>query len=144
MTELLIGFDEQIARWTAERIPHVSDFGPCTAIGVTRGPLLLAGVVYHDYQPDAETIQLSMASASPMWAKRSIIGGLLRYPFEQLGVFKVWTATPIDNVRAIKTNEHIGFKREATLAHHFGRKRHAVICRILAPDYFRLYGETNG
>lgn len=140
LTSLLIGFDKQVADWVVERIPHVDDFGPCVGIGVVNGAKMLAGVVYHDYQPDNRTIQLSMAADSPMWARRKIIAGLLQYPFEQLKVFKVWTGTPADNERALKVNKHIGFKQEAILAHHFGPKRHGIVCRMLEPDYFRIYG----
>lgn len=141
MPQLAFGFDEQIAAWVAERIPHVRghDFGPCAAIGVVSNDKILAGIVYHDYQEQFRTIQLSMAAENPMWARRSIIAGLLHYPFEQLGCFKVWTGTPADNEAALKVNIHIGFKREAVLAHHFGPKRHGVVCRMLLPDYQRLY-----
>lgn len=146
MSELLYGLDEEIAAWVAERAPHigVKGFGPSVAIGVVSGTRLLAGVVYHDYQPEFGTIQLSMAADSPMWARRKTIGGLLAYPFYQLGVHKVWTATPHDNERALKVNEHIGFRQEAILAHQFGRNRHAVIRRMLKPDYDRIYGVNNG
>jgi RimJ/RimL family protein N-acetyltransferase len=101
----------------------------------------MAGVVFHDYQPEFGTIQLSMAADNPMWARRENLRGLLSYPFEQLGVHKVWTATPHDNEAAIRVNLHIGFKKEATLAHHFGLKRHAIICRMLKPDYNRIFGD---
>jgi RimJ/RimL family protein N-acetyltransferase len=140
VTSLLIGCDEQVARWVVERIPHVDDFGPSVGIGVVNEGRMLAGIVYHDYQPENQTIQLSMAAASPMWARRPIIAGLLKYPFEQLGVYKVWTGTPADNEKALKVNKHIGFKQEAILAHHFGPKRHGIVCRMLAPDYYRIYG----
>ena len=99
-------------------------------------------MVYHDYQPDFGTIQASMAAATPMWARREIVAGLLGYPFLQLGCFKVWTATPIDNDAALKINRHVGFRQEAVLAHQFGRKRHAVIMRLTQPDFRRIYGDT--
>ena len=102
---------------------------------------MLAGVVYHDYQPEYGTIQLSMAAVNPMWARRENLRALLSYPFNQLGVFKAWIATASDNAHGLKTFEHIGFKREATLAHHFGMKRHAVICRMLRTEYDRLFGD---
>jgi RimJ/RimL family protein N-acetyltransferase len=141
MPQLAFGFDDQIAAWVAERIPHVrgGSFGLCTAIGVVSNGKLLAGIVYHDFQPDHRTIQLSMAADSPMWARKSVIAGLLHYPFEQLGVYKIWTGTPIENEAALKVNYHIGFKREAILAHQFGPKRHGVVCRMLEPDYTRIY-----
>ena len=141
---LIYGEDEYVSAWTANLIPHVIDFGPCIAIGVQSKGRLIAGIVYNEYQPQYGIIQLSMAAVSPMWARKEIIAELLRYPFEQLGVYKVFTAIPADNAMAIKVNIHVGLKREAVLAHHFGKKRHAVIMRILRPDYDRLYGERNG
>lgn len=103
------------------------------------GGRLIAGVVYHDYHHRFATVQLSIAAISPMWARKETITALLHYPFCQLKVFKVWTAMPHDNHAALKVNEHIGFKREAILAHQYGRKRHAIVTRMLQPDFHRLY-----
>jgi RimJ/RimL family protein N-acetyltransferase len=131
----------EIRDWVIERIPESGPgcFADDSAIGVMSGDRMIAGVVYHDYKPQFGTIELSMAADSPMWASHDIIAGLLHFPFRQLKVFKVFTVTPADNVAALRVNEHIGFKREAILAHQFGRKRHAVIMRMLEPDYARIY-----
>jgi hypothetical protein len=141
---LLTGYDNDVAGWVASRIPHVgaAGFGPCRGIAVIGADgRALAGVVYHEYNEDAGTVQLSMAAESPMWATRNTIRALLSVPFEQFKVFKVWTATPHTNERALKVNEHIGFKREATLGHHYGKGTHAIICRMLSPDYARRFGK---
>ncbi len=138
---LVFGEDEFISKWVSDLIPHADDFGPCVTIGVTNDKEeLIAGIVYNSYQPKYGTIELSMAAVSPMWAKKEIIAELLRYPFEQLGCYKVYTVTPAENEKALKVNAHIGFKREAILASHFGKNRHAVIMRMLLPDYLRLFG----
>ena len=141
MIHLVAGHTDKVATWVADKIPHVTDFGPCEALGILRDEYIIAGVVYHDYQPNFGTIQLSMAAVSPMWARREIIAQLLQYPFEQLGCYKVWTATPLDGKMALRVNEKIGFKREAVLAHGFGKGRHCVLMRFLEPDYNRLYRE---
>lgn len=135
---VLYGHDAEISKWVADKIQHVTEFGPCAALGVASGDRFYAGIVFHDYQPECKTIQLSMAAESPRWASRKIIKELLAYPFLQLGVQKVWTATPHTNERAIKFNKGIGFKQEAVLARHFG-DRHAVICRMFKRDYERLF-----
>lgn len=143
---LIYGYDEVVAEWVAERIPHVgaSGFGLCSAIGIATDTALIGGMVYHDYQEEFGTIQLSIATTSPMWARKEIIRDLLAYPFFQLDCFKVWAAVPADNEPAIKTNIHAGFTKEAVLAHQFGRKRHAVICRMLKTDFIKKYGLSNG
>lgn len=136
---LVYGQDEYVSEWVAARIPHVEEFSLCVAIGVVIGDELIAGVVFNNYQKKFGVIELSMAAISPRWAKRETIAELLRYPFEQLGCYKVYTATPADNEKALKVNAHIGFKREAILASHYGKNRHAVIMRMLRPDYDRLF-----
>jgi len=136
---LVYGEDAYVAAWVADKLSHVEGFGENTAIGVVSGKELIAGCVYTNHQINYKTLEMSIASTSPMWARKENIAGLLRYPFEQLGVYKVYAATLFDNERALKTLAHIGFKREAILAHHFGKKQHAVIMRMLRPDYDRLW-----
>lgn len=145
MSSLIYGHDAEIAGWVEDRIPHMfgNGFGPCSVLGVASNTGdLMAGVVFHDYQEELGTIQLSMAARNPMWARRSTIKDLLEYPFRQLGVYKVWTATPHLNEKALRVNKNIGFKAEATLAHHFGKNKHCVVSRMLLPDYNRIYGDT--
>jgi RimJ/RimL family protein N-acetyltransferase len=137
---LVFGADKEVADWVAAQIPHLQggSFGPCSAIGVVDNEILVAGVVYHDYQQSCKTIQLSMMASTPRWAQRGIVRALLHYPFMQIGVQKVWTTTPHTNERAIRFNKGIGFKQEAVLARHFG-EAHAVICRMFRKDYERLF-----
>lgn len=139
---LICGQTEIIKPWVQDLIPHVDDFGPCEAIGVVENDKLIAGIVYHDFQPKFGTVQLSMAAINPRWAKKQNIKDLLSIPFEQFDCYKVWTATPLDNAKALKINAHIGFKREAVLSSMFGKNRHGVIMRMLAPDFYKLFKES--
>lgn len=90
MPVLIKGFNHELARWCAMRIPHVgaAGFGPCQALGVAAGPNeedeFYAVCVFHEWQERNRTIQLSMAARSPKWASPKIIGQLLSYPFEEL------------------------------------------------------------
>lgn len=129
----------QVAAWVAERIPHVAGghFGPCQCAGVVRGDYMIAGVVFHDWQPGPDTLQLSMAADTPMWSRPEVLSGLFRYAFVTNGAQLLWTATPIDNDKALKFNLHIGMKREAVLRHRFGHKRHAVICSMTRGEWTR-------
>lgn len=146
----LLGFAQsdsrnaELVRWCGKRIPHVGEDGFASgwAVGVVRRRELAAVVVFHDWQPACGTVQLSCAADTPLWASRRVVGAILGVAFQgTLGaaVFKVWTATPHENARAIRFNEGIGMKREAVLRHHFGHKQHAVICSILAPEWRKRY-----
>jgi RimJ/RimL family protein N-acetyltransferase len=140
MTGFIFGHDEQIANWVAQRLGF-DGFGPCTAIGIMLGDEFVAGAVYHDYQPKFKTIQMSIATTTPRWASRGRIRALLAYPFDQLGVFKIWTASPSKSARTLKFLRGVGFRQEAVMGRQFGDD-HAVICRMYRPDFIRLYKES--
>jgi hypothetical protein len=156
MATLIFGHSDVLAAWAAKRIEHVGEtgFGPCQAIGVASGPysddILLGVCVYHDYQPQAGTIQISFASISPRWATRDVISQLLAYPFEQLAVRKVWMAIPHPSqtevprsvtamrrlgLRTLRFNVGIGLRIDGVLRHHFSRNRHAVIVSMMQSEY---------
>lgn len=98
----------------------------------------LAGVVFHDWQPEFKTISFSIAATSMRWATRKTIALLLHYPFKDAGALKLWTSTPHKNERALRLIRHVGFVREAILAKHFGEE-HAIISRMFLKDFKRLY-----
>lgn len=139
---LVHGHDSDVAAWVASHIPSLRGeaFGPCAAIGVTDdqgNPV--AGVVFHDYQKNFATMQISMAATSPRWASRSTIRALLAYPFLQIGINKVWTATAHTNARALKFQKGIGMTQEGVMRHQFGPKIHAVMHGLTRTEYERRY-----
>ena len=140
---LIFGRDALIAEWVSNRIPFVRGRGFGTnikAIGVAdKDGNALAGVVFHDFNPDFLTISFSIAAETPRWATRRTIAALLMYPFEDAGVQKLWTITPHKNERALRLIEFVGFKRESVMARQFGRNEHAIISRMFVEDYNRLY-----
>lgn len=146
MATLLTGRDELFARWAASRIPHIDkaeDFGKYVAVGIATGDAetdrLMAVVVFHDYMPQFGHCQISCAAADPHWASRQIFRAVLSIPFHQFGCNKVWTATPHTSGRVIKFLKAVGFVQEAVMKDQFGRGVHAVICRMMARDYERVY-----
>lgn len=140
--KLVYGHDQKVAEWVAKRIPYMEELPrDFAAIGVADGNRPVAGMVFHDYYPDFATIQISGASTDPRWLFK--FRDLLSYPFDELGCFKVWTCSPIDNKRALRASSWLG-KREAVLAHHYGKKKHAVIYRLLEPEYRIKFGVKNG
>lgn len=147
----LIGFaladprNDELLRWCGERIPHAGDVGFSGggwAVGVVRRRELAAVVVFHDWQRECGTVQLSCAADTPLWASRCVVGGILGLAFNgTLGekVRKVFTVTSHKNERALKFNEGVGFKREATLREHFGPKDHAVIYSMMGREYKAIF-----
>ena len=141
---LVYGHDEAVADWVLERIPHVSDFGPCSAIGVASGERLCAGVVFSGYRPDYGNIEVSIASESAHWMRPEIIGEILAYPFMDLGVWCVYATMLRDDEKTIEFNKRLGFAKPVTIGHYFGPGRHAVVTRMLRDTYDKRYGGADG
>lgn len=136
-----------MAAWAARRIPHVGDagFGPAWAVGVPLGGELAAVIVWHDWQPQAGTVQLSMASDNPRWINRRVVGRLLGLAFErpwQSGpVRKVWVSIPSTAERVIALNVALGLRKEGVLRHHFAQGVHCWIGGIMEREWRKRYGE---
>ena len=129
-----------LAEWALSQIPHMAGgqlYGDFVAAAVLRDGDLAAGVFFHDWQPSAGTMQVSMAAATPRWASREVLRDLYGYAFRTAGAAKLWAASPHANARAIRFLEGTGMKREATLRHHFGPQSHAVVCSMLRKEWAR-------
>nr|WP_244498449.1 GNAT family protein [Aureimonas ureilytica] len=46
---------------------------------------LVAGVLYHGWEPEAGVIEMSSASLSRRWLTRPVLDAIFRYPFEGIG-----------------------------------------------------------
>lgn len=142
-------FDQNdiIVNWVWQRIPEIGEmgFGPSTALGVvSESGIPLAGAVFHDYRPDFKSVMISFAADSPRWASRNIVSLILGYPFCQLGVHKLRAAVPHTNEKSLRLTKGIGFCTEGTLRDEFGPGKHAVMWRMFAKDYARLYNGEKG
>lgn len=146
---LLFGFDEQLAKWAVSRVPW-ADYSPnMRAVGVATGSgadsRLLAAVIYHDYRPAKiidgvewyNTVEMSIAAASPAWATRGTIINLLNQPFNVYKVRKVRLICPSTNKRAIRFAEGIGFTNEGTLRHEYAKGVHAIVLGLLRHEFER-------
>jgi len=55
-------------------------------MAVLDGGKMVAGVVYHNYYPDAGTVEVSAASDTKRWLTRDVLRTFIAMPFERLGV----------------------------------------------------------
>lgn len=119
-----MGQDADVARWVADRIPHMGpagSFGACAAIGVvSEAGEPLAGVVFNNWLPDWGNIEASFASVSSRWLTKSLIRGIMHYPFGQLGCQRVTALTPRLARPARRFLDTFGFKREGLIRKGFG------------------------
>jgi RimJ/RimL family protein N-acetyltransferase len=60
-------------------------FADFTTLGVTEEGRLVAGVVYHNYSPEAGVIELSAAATSKRWLTRPVLKAMFDYAFDEIG-----------------------------------------------------------
>ncbi len=147
MGRLLIGETERVGQFVAQRSPielkEVADFGNFVGIGILRSDgVLAAGIVLSDWQPACRRIELSGAVDDPRAISTQIIISLGDYVFGQLAVYRLSAKTSKDNRRALKLLEQLGFIREGTMAGFYGPDQHAIMLRVLEPEWRKKWGRV--
>lgn len=78
-------FDDRVAAWVAARIPGCArGFGECRAMGVASRDRMAAGVVFHNWQPEAGVVEMSCAADDPRWMTRRVMRVAFGYVFDGL------------------------------------------------------------
>ena len=71
-----------VERFVAGLLGYPRGFGECQAVGfLDRDGKLVAGVVYHQYQPEQGVIEISAASTCRNWLNRARLAEIFDYPF---------------------------------------------------------------
>jgi len=83
----LFGHSATVSRFVADLIPGLErGFGENQSIGVIdKDGQLVAGLVYHNWEPEAGIIEISGASTTPRWFTRHIYQVMFDYPFLTCG-----------------------------------------------------------
>lgn len=71
----------ELGLWGGQR-----HFGAATAMGWADDTGIVAGFVWHGYEPQAGTIEVSGYSTRRNWASPAIVRDLFAYPFDRLGL----------------------------------------------------------
>jgi RimJ/RimL family protein N-acetyltransferase len=142
---VLWGHSDEVSFWVGWQIPYVRrrlerdpaslPFGQCQAAGVLNNDgELIAGVVFHNYDPDCPSFEVSFAATSAKWLTRPIICELLRYPFDQIGCRRLTAVTPRKATSARRFLDKFGFRREGVATEGFGDDD-AIISRLLKREW---------
>lgn len=131
MSDLLFGHTADVAAFVAQFGERV-DFGKCQAIGFLNPEgVLEAGVVYHDWNPEAEVIEMSGASVNPRWLTRERGRLIFDYPFHQIGCQAVYTRTTPGNKAVRRIMKAVG-SNEYELPRLLGRDKSLIISVLTA------------
>jgi RimJ/RimL family protein N-acetyltransferase len=81
------GETARVTQFVAEQPPfdRTRDFGECEAIGFEIDGRLVAGVVFSNWSPEAQTIEISAAATDPRWMTRKSLQRIFGYVFSQAG-----------------------------------------------------------
>lgn len=120
--------------FVARMIPHLppqKGFERCRTIGVVnaRGELV-AGLVYHNWNPNAGTIEISGAALpNSNWVTRTTLRVMHAYPFEQLHCQLVKMTVRADDVKLQRALAALGYMF-VLAPREFGRDADGVSCRL--------------
>lgn len=135
-----------MAWWVADRIDQMgdgSDFGECTAFGVSGKDGILGGVVFNNWIPRYRSVEVSFASASPRWLTRPIIKSIMSYPFDKLECERVTALTPSRTASARRFLQTFGFVKEGEVRKGFGDDD-AVISGLLKEEWLASRWSLDG
>lgn len=122
-----------IAQWCADQIwpGQGKAFDRCTCLGVIDREALIGAIVFTDYDPDAQTIEFSMAATSGRWLTLKVMEEMRKYCIDQLGCQLVTAKTKASNTHIRKMLKAYGFE-EFVIPRLFGREEDGVIFTITA------------
>jgi RimJ/RimL family protein N-acetyltransferase len=124
--------------WVARQLGFDRGFGECTAIGF--GSPLVAGIVYHNWNPEAATIELSAASTCRNWLTKERLRAIYGYPFDQLGCQMVVSRHSEHNARVRRIWTALG-ANEYTIPRLRGRHEAEVIATLTEEAWREFEGK---
>lgn len=127
MVDLAFDFDGPVADFVARHIPNCErGFGECRAIGLVDKGILIGGVVYSNWNPEAGVIEMHAAATSPRWLTTKTLHTLLAYPFELVGVQMIVLQVAASNSVMCSIAERVGFEPHV-IPRLFGRDADGVL-----------------
>ena len=124
--------EAEVAAWVQRQLGYSRPFTDYAALGF--GEPLVAGVVFHDWQPENGTIELTVASTAP-WATRARLWAIGEYVgrHARLAVFK----TSERNQRALRLMKRLG--AQMTIVPELrGPGEAEVVCTISHEGWYGL------
>jgi len=114
-------------------------FMPGTDVAIARvlNHNLLGGVILTDYT--GESVAMHTGSWVPHWVNRDLIFVVFDYPFNQLGVKRVFGRLPETNEQAHSFNLHCGFRDVARVEGVYEHNVAQIVMRLDREDC-RFFG----
>lgn len=137
LLQYVYGADDLVADWVAQLIPRCRErgFGACKAIGIVEGGMPIAGVVYHNWEPDAGIIEISGAALpGHYWCTRETIQRAYEYPFLQIGCQMVVQRNSAEDERLLRQLAALNYSF-IRIPRMLGRDQDGVLCLLTYEDW---------
>lgn len=138
MIHCVYGHDEVIAQFVAQLIPSCRERGfskAMKAIGVVNDRTLVAGFVYHNWEPDAGVIEISCAALpGSRWLTRRTIFDLYAYPFLQCECQMVVGRVDAENEQLLRQMAALNYSM-IRVPRMLGRDHDGVLCLLTVEDW---------
>lgn len=95
---------------------------------------LIAGLVYHHWNPEAGTIVLSGAATSARWLNRTVLQRVFDYPFSECGCQMLIAQPRADDLRLLRQLAVVGFSF-IKVPRLYGRDHDGVIAMLTDDDW---------
>jgi hypothetical protein len=131
MLDYVYGHDVIVADFVAQLIPRCRErgFPPASkAIGIIKDGALIAGVVYHNYEPEAQVIEISGAALpGHQWVTRETLKRSYVYPFITCGCQMVVQRNSVRDERLLGMLAHLNYAF-IPIPRMLGRDEDGVLC----------------
>lgn len=128
-------WDHNVAIWVEDRVEHAGPFSNCQAMGVAHQGKLVAGFVFHNWDPRTGTIEVSGASEHPRWATRTVVRTGLDYVFIECGCQMLYARQHQSNWPARRCWLSLGGE-EVVIPRLFGRDTIGTVITLTDDQWF--------
>jgi hypothetical protein len=133
MLHYVYGQNEVVAQFAARMIPHMHGrgFGRCQTIGVVNDAgTLIAGIVFHNYHPEAGVIEMTVGAVpGSRWMTRATLQIIQQFVFGHCGCQTLMLVVPADDEALLRQPANLGFML-VRVPRLLGRDRDAVLCLL--------------
>lgn len=114
MKTTIYGQDARVLDFMAEHLADCELPADSITLGVESDGELIAGVAFEGYTKTGISIHVA-ALEGRHWLSKDFLFRVFAYPFLQLGCYRVTGLVRVDNLKAQKLDEHLGFVREGVI-----------------------------
>ena len=114
MKTTIYGQDSRIIDFMSEHLADCEFQSNVNTLGVESNGELIAGVVFEGYTGSSISIHVA-ALEGRLWLSKEFLFRVFAYPFLQLECNRVTGLVRVDNPKAQKLDEHLGFIREGVM-----------------------------